>query len=276
MESYPIHDAGYRSTLNDNIYNYYQYYQISLANDSKWLYMLAARMAVIMPKYNLLYKSLDYLKDIDPLLTFDTTRDVEHSGSNAHSKDIATDESTHISQDMGRTGSGSQTSDNNTSGQYETNVIDNNDNTHRETYSDTPQGNLATPPDTTTMSYYATNANYGSVKDEGTTDTSNTHSDTSHATGSNSYSENTDSTGTGTLDRDVKEGYESSDEYEDHVHEYGTAPGSNYSDLLQKYRDLARNIDMEIIAELDDLFATTWSPSYYTEGYDRLPYPNFI
>lgn len=257
MLTYPLHNNAYRDTLNDNIYNYYKHYRLSIYNVDKWLDLLSARMAVIMPKYNLLYKSLDYLTDLDPLLNYDKQRTLDHAGENGHNKEMGTKESTTSNYDSENTGSATTTGEAHGTG------------SDTSRYSDAPQGNMASPPNSNDMGFYVTNATYNSNKDDTTSEQYNMHSDKQGSTGS------------GSLERNAKEEYSGTDSYKDTEHEWGTSPNSNYSKMLADYRALAIDIDMQIIKELDDLFFTTFSPSDFMESIETVdiglnPFINFI
>ena len=98
--------------------------------------------------------------------------------------------------------------------------------TNWNVYSDTPQGALTNVANET----YLTNA------------TKNTGS--SEASGDSSV----ESSGTNS--------YNSTDEYIDHV--VGKFPGVSYSKLIENYRKIILNIDMQVIDALGDLFMKLW------------------
>ena len=55
LTSYPIFDEEYRSTLNNNILNYYLESEIGVETAELFKRLLNDRMALIMPKYNKMY-----------------------------------------------------------------------------------------------------------------------------------------------------------------------------------------------------------------------------
>lgn len=237
MMTYPIHNEAYRSKLNNNIFNYYQHYEISMLNVEKWLSLLSARMAIIMPKYNLLYESLDI--KFNPLENYSEYRELNHIGSEDMERNIATDENNSSSMNQDNTGGTTDTTS--------TNISSNGYNRG----SDTPQGNLTTAPNTTNMGYYATDETYTRGNSDST------------GTATNEHHDNTTGSSTNTVDKDIRDTYDKNNKYDDNEHKYGTAPGSNYSKMIEDYRNLAINIDAMIIEELDDLFFTVFNPADY-------------
>lgn len=237
MTAYPIHNESYRPTLNNNIFNYYQHYEISMCNVDKWLSLLSARMAIIMPKYNLLYESLDI--KFNPLENYDEYRELNHTGSEDMKRNTTTDENNSSTMSQNNDGGATDTANATTS------------TTGYNRGSDSPQGNLATAPNSTNMGYYATDETYTR---------SNTTSDT---TANNVHHDATTGQGTNAIDRDVSDTYDKNNQYNDAEHKHGTAPGSNYSKMIADYRNLAISIDEMIIEELDDLFFTVFNPADY-------------
>ena len=55
LDTYPIFDEEYRSTLNNNILNYYLESEIGFETAELFKRILNDRMALIMPKYNQMY-----------------------------------------------------------------------------------------------------------------------------------------------------------------------------------------------------------------------------
>lgn len=331
MTSYPIHNPAYRETLNSNIYNYYRYYHISVKDKNKWLNLLSARMAVIMPRYNQIYASLDL--EFDPLLTYDYNRTVKHVGQEDHTKDntakkdndttITTDKTSKTdtkdntidtgkttekrntvsaettSDHEGTTADGSMTNN----GGYTTDRTDSATGSSTSQYSTMPQGNLNASPNTVDPDPYADNKTVGTSKDNNTGKDTNVHNDTTTTTNNTATDKSGKSDGTinldgsGTADRTVdvtgtknvtdhtgtdkvfgetssaNESFNKNNSYNDDIHEYGTAPGYNYSKLVEDYRALAVNIDYDIILELDDLFFTIFGTCDFDDCLDFIRNP---
>ena len=61
LQNYPIFDEEYRSTLNNNILNYYLESEIGVETAELFKRLLNDRMALIMPKYNKMYLAQDEL-----------------------------------------------------------------------------------------------------------------------------------------------------------------------------------------------------------------------
>lgn len=100
LDTYPIFDEAYRSTLNQNIIDTYWNREIAYESGDMFTLALRARMNLRMPYYNKLYTS--ELKDFDPLVTIDmlTEGDAE---SESTSKDASESKNESDSTSQGRT-----------------------------------------------------------------------------------------------------------------------------------------------------------------------------
>lgn len=243
MKNYPIFKEEYRSTLNENIWNYYQFEQISMGNEDEWLAHLGVSMCLLMPKYNTLYQSLDLMKDtrFDPLQTYEFWREFDHTGT-AHQDDDTDHDSTRKTTNDTTTTSHANTVDDGTSNSNGTS-------TDTDRFSDTPQGNLLQDEEHMSNLYLTTYDR----KNGSTTDNTVTKDTTVN-----------DTNGTSNSVDNTTEGYhtdytsQKGDTSDDDTHEWGTQ-GTTYQDLVQKFRDLAIDIDRQIVDELDGLFATVFS-----------------
>ena len=83
LDDYPIHDESYRKTLNSNILNHYHYREIGFETVDMFRFKLKAKMALIMPYYVQMYRSLEI--EFDPLDTFkmETESESTSTGTNA-------------------------------------------------------------------------------------------------------------------------------------------------------------------------------------------------
>ena len=83
LDDYPIHDEAYRETLNSNILNHYHYREIGFETIDMFRFKLKAKMALIMPYYVQMYRSLEI--EFDPLNTFkmETESESTSTGTNA-------------------------------------------------------------------------------------------------------------------------------------------------------------------------------------------------
>lgn len=92
LKSYPIFDEDYRSTLNQNILNYYYESEIGVETPGLFKKMLNDRMQLIMSKYNVMYQaqrellSKDLLRNVDLTETYtgeaESTSDSTSNGKN--------------------------------------------------------------------------------------------------------------------------------------------------------------------------------------------------
>lgn len=73
LKDYPIFDESYRSTLNQNILNYYFESEIGVETPALFKKLLNARMQLIMNKYNVMYHAQEELLNKDLLRNVDIT-----------------------------------------------------------------------------------------------------------------------------------------------------------------------------------------------------------
>lgn len=140
LRFYPIWNESYREYINDMIIDYFMAWEIGFETEQLFYYALKARMAEIMPRLNVLFKSR-HLDDLyDPLKDHDYT--IEHTQEGTlDTTDTDKDEKTskEIMDD--------DTTEHKTSHETMTDVIDTNAHTSG-TYntatrdSDTPQQNM--------------------------------------------------------------------------------------------------------------------------------------
>lgn len=148
LKDYAIFDENYRTTLNDEILDYYLMYEIGFETPNLFKHYLNVRMRLIMPKYNALYNIQKDLILKYPLSNVDLTEKMDRDTTKTNS-----------TKSDGSANGNSSTSSN-----------------HKNLFQDTPQGQL----DKTAMENqtWATNLTLD-------TDNSNTNgSTTSSTTGS--------------------------------------------------------------------------------------------
>jgi len=80
---YPIFDETYRTTLEENILNYYYFREIGVETIGRFIFNLKGRLKLIMPYYNQMYEST--LLEFDPLMNYQVkevyTRNMVNSGT---------------------------------------------------------------------------------------------------------------------------------------------------------------------------------------------------
>lgn len=293
---FPIFDESYRSVLEQKILKHFYTREIGLETVGLWKLKLDTKMNEIMPYYNQLYKSelLEFnpLYDVDLTTERTVTRNETENLSGEESKnrnengtkdivcaDTDTSKVENTSDTVESTSHGIDTTSENTV-DTNTNTVTDVNNTatlaHMDLYSDTPQGDVIG----LTAGKYLTNARK--------VDDTNTETGKSTATGtvgnqdnrhdntqddldrdlsveSNTSSEHTldrrnnqayqnDTSESGTHAQDKK--LNSIDDYIEHV--TGKTSGASYSKILLEFRNTFLNIDMLIIAELEELFMQLW------------------
>ena len=139
LDTYPIFRADYRNFLNDKIINHYYFWEIGLETRALFQWFMRVKMNEIMPYYNELYKSLDFITD--PLT--DWGRIYGSSIITEHSEDWQNK----TNSDSSSTGS----------------------NSDRNVYQDTPMSMLRTEPSEVEQLKYATNVTF----DKGTQTSTN-------------------------------------------------------------------------------------------------------
>ena len=98
LNNYPIYDEEYRSTLNNNILNYYYESEIGVETPALFKKLLNDRMQLIMNKYNVMYKAQYELLKHDLLNNVNLKE--EYSGnSSSNSESSGTGNSRRLYQD---------------------------------------------------------------------------------------------------------------------------------------------------------------------------------
>lgn len=234
--NFPIFDEKYRNVLETKILRHFYTREIGLETVGLWKLKLSTKLNEIMPYYNQLYKS--------ELLEFNPLYDVDLTRTHATTKDGTTNT---------RTTSDSETNtevmtEENVTADYsrKDNETNNNTETRKRMYSDTPQGAISDLE----SGRYLTNATiennvYQNVRDITQTDSTTSESNggsTTESSVSNTGSSNTSIKDTETYLEVVK----------------GKQGSTSFTKLLMEYRDTFLNIDMLVIDELNELFMGLW------------------
>lgn len=277
--SYPIFDEAYRATLETNIIKHYYMWEIGAETVGLFKLWLNNRMNEIMPKYNLMYEALEFIKarvnpfdDVDLTTTHEGQDDSVGSSSGSASS-IDAENSSRAEQEAGsrseqEAGSKAElesgSSNNATSNSSKSNQTSTTD--HLNKYADTPQGGLSGLLNDT----YLTNA----TKDDGTDTAATTATASASSVGSDSRERSgsdsknisgTDSrTRTGTDQRDGSRTEQHVDsntvfntqQYVEHV--IGKRGGKNFYGDFFDLCEKIRSIDLMIIRDLQDLFMGVW------------------
>lgn len=260
---YPIFDEAYRGTLETMILKHYYMWEIGAETVGLFKLWLNERMNEIMPKYNLMYSALDFIKT--RAMPFDdtdlqTTHEGQDDTVGSSSGTVSSDDSETSSRTEQETGSKSETeagtsenATNNTSASNQTNTTD-----HLNKYADTPQGGLSGLLNDT----YLTNA----TKDDGT----DTTATSATAAASSAGSDSRERSGSDTRARsgaDQREGSRNEQhneanavlnvrQYVEHV--TGRRGGQSFYSEFYEMIEKLRSIDQMIIQDLQDLFMGVW------------------
>lgn len=267
LGDYPVYPEGYRDLLTEHIFNYYEWLPISFHNVEKWLSYFKAKLDVIMPKYNHLYRSLDLLEDEEflPLRTMHTWKEFGRK----YRQDDETDYSEKTVGTLDTTFTDNRT----TTDKGTSKEVTDDDQTYSKSgtnykyYADFPQGVVSTN-EVNINQNYLTNWTKEPWSESGSSTDDKTVTGTTENTQTNVQTDKTDTDTTGTKTSTTT--YGSDRTTDEDTHEYGTNT-SSYSELVQAYRDLAINIDLEIIKDLSDMFQTVFSHEALDESEDYIP-----
>ena len=215
-----LYDPAYEPVLYKKIIKHYYFDEIAHETVGRFIMRLNLKLEEILPYYNKLYESA--LLQFNPLYDVDYTRTgtKEDNGTNSATR---TDNLNTL-----RTDALNQQRTDNLQNSAQSESMD--------LYSDTPEGELTGVNNAS----YLTNARKINSSASG----SNTGTQTTANTGT----QTTANTGTQTNAATIH----NENEYFEHV--IGKMGGTNYAELLTKFRETFLNIDMMIIEELQPLF----------------------
>ena len=217
---FEIFDESYRSVLETKILKHFYTREIGCETFGLWQLRLDAKLSVIMPYYNKLYKAIY----IDIPVIDNVNMNVEHNiGRNADTKvndnsDITTAPNTTTA----------------TTTISATNTVA----SSKIRHSDTPQGSLKNLE----ANEYMSDATLSDTTQTVNTDTT---SNTSSGTSSNSKSKSNSDTNA-----------KSTEEYAEH--RWGKEGTTTYISMVNEYIEKMKNIDAMLIRELEDLFMQIW------------------
>lgn len=261
--SYPIFDEAYRPTLETMILKHYYMWEIGAETVGLFKLWLNERMNEIMPKYNLMYSALDFIKaratpfdDTDLQTTHEGQDDTIGSSTGSvraeDNENSSREEQEAGSRSESETGASENTT-NNASASNQNNTTD-----HLNKYADTPQGGLSGLLNDT----YLTNA----TKDNGTDATVTSASAAAASSGSDSRERaGTDSRArTGTDQRESAKNEQHNEtnavqnvrQYVEHV--TGRRGGQSFYSEFYTMIEKLKSIDQMIIRDLQDLFMGVW------------------
>ena len=281
-------DENYRPVLCKKILKHYYTREIGLETVGLWMLFINRKLEEIMPYYNQMYES--ELLEFNPLYTMDLhksrsiagTESGTESGTENGTKNNTVNRTesdrqggttaTSASGSAQSSGSGSNSKTTEVDGTTNVDRALDKENTHKDAYSDTPQGSLSNVD----SNAYLTN--YRKITDDGDDreDTDTVINEDTEERGSDSYSESGTTSNTETITHgktNSKTGNEqaalatnkttqkatnlsTTENYIESV--VGNNGSYNFSRLLQDFRDTFLNIDMLVIGEFKDLFMGLW------------------
>lgn len=281
-------DENYRPVLCKKILKHYYTREIGLETVGLWMLFINRKLEEIMPYYNQMYES--ELIQFNPMYTMDLhksrsimgTENGTESGTENGTKNNTVNRTENDTQggttrtvDSGSASStGSGTNSKTTNVDTTTNVDRtlSKDNTHKDAYSDTPQGSLSNVD----SNAYLTNYRRITDDEDDREDIDTVVNDDTVESGSDSYQESGTTSNTETITHgktNAKTGVEqaalatnkttqkatnlsTTENYIESV--VGNNGSYNFSRLLQDFRDTFLNIDMMVIEEFKGLFMGLW------------------
>ena len=221
---FPLHDPEHKEALEALILKKYFFREICCEDVEEWKLRLDEKLNEIMPYYNRMYASFDYLVDI--------MNDVDYSREFSEQTGRTGKENTSSTQNTKNKSMGSSVGKSNTADSAEGEAIGR--------YSDTPQGQLSGLMNDT----YLTNAqrNTEEKASSSQTDTMNTSQ--------NNGESNTE----GTFDTDKQES--GNRQYTEKVK--GKMYSGSKPKIVMEYQKAIMNIDAEIVRALSGLFMNVY------------------
>lgn len=241
---FPIFDEGYRVPLETKILRHYYTREIGLETVGLWRLKLETKLNEIMPYFNQLYKS--ELLEFNPFYDVElgTTRNNEHKQiENATENADATSKS---ETDTTQTTKDTIADTDNTT--IDSTITRNN--TEKNAYSDTPQGQVSN------VDNYTYLTNYRNVNNTGTDSTDETNNRTYNRKADGTLTGNITNNSSSTNEIQNNKNITSTDDYIEKVS--GKRGTSSYSSMLKEFRETFLNIDMQVIDSLSDLFMGVW------------------
>ena len=242
--TFPIFAERYRVPLETKILRHYYTREIGLETVGLWRLKLETKLNEIMPYFNQLYKS--ELLEFNPFYDVElgTTRNNEHNQiENATENADATSKS---ETDTTQTTKDTIADTDNTT--IDSTITRNN--TEKNAYSDTPQGQVSN------VDNYTYLTNYRNVNNTGTDSTDETNNRTYNRKADGTLTGNITNNSSSTNEIQNNKNITSTDDYIEKVS--GKRGTSSYSSMLKEFRETFLNIDMQVIDSLSDLFMGVW------------------
>lgn len=292
---YPIFDEAYRPTLETMILKHYYMWEIGAETAGLFKLWLNERMNEIMPKYNLMYKALDFIKDrVNPFEDVDLstthegqddtvgsraenrsassseigTRAEQEAGNRNESESGSRNESEAGSKNESEAGS-TENATSSTSGSRQTNTND-----ALQKYADTPQGGLSGLLNDTYLTNATKNDSTDTSSTSATAASANAGSDSRERSGSDSRirsgadervrsgadsrvrSGADEREGSSAESRNETQSSLTASQYVEKI--IGKRSGTSFYADFYEMTEKLKSIDMMIIRDLQDLFMGVW------------------
>ena len=231
-----LYDPAYAPVLYKKILRHYYYDEIAHETTGQFIMRLNTKLDEILPYYNKLYESAA-LK-FNPLYDIDYTVEGNRKDDNTIDRTRTDDLNTVRTDDLTAVRTDDLTA------VRTDDLASHSESVDWDTFSDTPEGSLSGVADNS----YLTNARKIDSEADGTNTGTQTMDNTGTQTNTNTGTQSTANTGTQT-NNDI---IHNINEYFEHV--TGKRGGTDYADLVRKFRDTFINIDMMIIHDLQSLF----------------------
>ena len=255
-----LYDPAYAPVLYKKILKHYYYDEIAHETTGQFIMRLNTKLDEILPYYNKLYESAA-LK-FNPMYDVDYTVEGNRKDDNTIDRTRTDDLNTVRTDDLKaiRTDDLTATRTDNLTATRTDDLASHSESVDWDAFSDTPEGSLSGVDSNSYLTNArkndseadGTNTGTQTMENTGTQTTANTGTQTTADTGTqttaNTGTQSTANTGTQT-NNDI---IHSVNEYFEHV--TGKRGGTDYADLIRKFRDTFINIDMMIINDLQSLF----------------------
>lgn len=242
--TFPIFDESYRVPLETKILRHYFTREIGLETVGLWRLKLETKLNEVMPYFNQLYKS--------ELLEFNPFYDVE-LGATRNNEHKQIENATENADATSKSETDTTQTTKDTIADTDNTTIDSTvtrNNTEKNAYSDTPQGQIAN------VDNYTYLTNYRNVNNNGTDTTDETNNRTYNRTADGTLTGNITNNSSSTNEVQNNKNITSTDDYIEKVS--GKRGSASYSSMLQEFRETFLNIDMQVIDSLSDLFMGVW------------------
>ena len=240
---FPIFAESYREALEAKIIKHYFYRQICCEDFEEWQLRLDTRMNEIMPYFNKIYESFDYLVDI--------MDDVDYERVFNEMNGRAGIENTKSTQSVESNTESNSVNVSNNQSVSKGQTTNHNEKEDIERYSDTPQGQLTGLLNDTYMS----NASRNTGEADNTENRNDTTTESANDNRTNKGSGNTITDGSFDTSKNESGHRKYNEKVKGKMSGYHSKPS-----IVLEYRKAIINVDAQVIDSLKDLFVNLYTP----------------